>query len=107
RMLASLGFRAVMAADGEEALARYREDPEGVRLVLLDLTMPKLDGEEVFRTLHLLRPSLPVVLMSGYSEQEAAARFVGCGLAGFLAKPFKLDELAQKVGAALGLGGAG
>jgi PAS domain S-box-containing protein len=100
RMLGMMGFDVLQARDGEEALARFREAGE-VRLVLLDLTMPRLDGEETFRTLHLLAPAVPVILMSGYSEQEAASRFVGKGLAGFLAKPFRLDDLAAKVRAAL------
>lgn len=100
-MLRSLGFRVTGAADGDEALIRFRESPDSLRLVLLDLTMPKLDGEEVFRTIHALRPQLPVVLMSGFSEQEATARFAGAGLAGFLAKPFRLEELTSAVRVAL------
>jgi len=102
-MLRSLGFRVVEAPDGEEALARFREASGSFCLVLLDLTMPKLDGEEVFRTLQALRPQLPVVLMSGYSEMEATGRFAGSGLAGFLAKPFKFDELVASVRTALDL----
>jgi PAS domain S-box-containing protein len=101
RMLKTLGFRVIQAGDGEEALARLRESADEVRLVLLDLTMPKLDGEETFRTLHLLWPGLPVILMSGYSEHEASARFTGKGLAGFLAKPFRLEELTERVRSAL------
>ena len=95
RMLQSLGFKVIVARDGEEALVRWQEAPDEVRLVLLDLTMPKLDGEETFRTLHLLRPELPVILMSGFSEHEAAGRFAGKGLTGFLAKPFGLENLAE------------
>jgi two-component system, cell cycle sensor histidine kinase and response regulator CckA len=64
--------------------------------------MPKLDGEEVFRTLHLLRPELPVILMSGFSDHEASGRFAGNGLAGFLSKPFKVEDLVGRVRAALG-----
>jgi PAS domain S-box-containing protein len=95
RLLRSLGFGVLLARDGEEALARWHESADEIRLVLLDLTMPKLDGEETFRVLHLLRPDLPVVLMSGFSEHEAAGRFAGKGLAGFLAKPFRLEDLAE------------
>jgi CheY-like chemotaxis protein len=101
RLLRSLGFQVLLAQDGEEALTRWQAAADEVRLVLLDLTMPKLDGEETFRVLHLLRPDLPVVLMSGFSEHEAAGRFGGKGLAGFLAKPFRLADLAERVRAAL------
>jgi two-component system, cell cycle sensor histidine kinase and response regulator CckA len=97
RMLKSLGFHVISARDGEDALTRFQESPDAFRLVLLDLTMPRLDGVETFRTLHLLRPELPVILMSGYSEQEASARFAGEGLAGFLAKPFRLTDLVDRV----------
>ncbi len=101
RLLRSLGFTVIVAADGEEALAKFQETPEDFRLVLLDLTMPRLDGVETFRTLHLLRPNLPVILMSGFSEQEASARFAGKGLAGFLSKPFRLEDLTERVRSAL------
>ena len=101
RMVKTLGFDAVAAADGEEALDRFRESPEGFAMVLLDLTMPRLDGEETLRTLHLMNPNLPVILMSGFSEQETAAKFVGQQVAGFLTKPFtieKLEAAIRKVG---------
>jgi CheY-like chemotaxis protein len=66
-------------------------------LVLLDLTMPGLEGQEVFRQIRHLRPEVPVVLMSGYNEQEAVAHFTGKNLAGFLQKPFTLEELAHRL----------
>jgi CheY-like chemotaxis protein len=99
QMLRSLGFGVIEAADGEEALTRVRASKE-IRLVLLDLTMPRLDGAETFRRLHLLRPDLPVILMSGYSELEATSQLAGKGLAGFLPKPFSLKDLAGRVRAA-------
>lgn len=101
QMLQTLGFRTALAADGDEALVRFRAAPDSFRFVLLDLTMPKLDGEEVFRTLQGLRPKLPVVLMSGYNPHDAAGRFAGLELAGFLAKPFRLEELAACIRTAL------
>jgi DNA-binding NtrC family response regulator len=68
--------------------------PERFTLVLLDLTMPGLDGEEVFRRLRLIRPDARVVLMSGFNRVQAVDRFSGKGLAGFLQKPFTLDGLS-------------
>jgi PAS domain S-box-containing protein len=103
RMLETLGFRVVLAADGEEAIGLFRADPDAFRLVLLDLTMPRLGGEEVFRQLRQLRPELRVLLMSGYTEQEVTTRFAGKGLAGFLQKPFQLPTLLAKVRQALGV----
>jgi PAS domain S-box-containing protein len=101
-MLESLGFRVVLAADGQEAVARFRADPFAYRLVLLDLTMPRLGGEEVFRELRQLRPDVRVLLMSGYTEQEVTTRFAGQGLAGFLQKPFQMATLQAKVRQILG-----
>jgi FixJ family two-component response regulator len=61
--------------------------------VLLDLTMPKLDGEDTLMALRMIAPNLPVVLTSGYGEQAIVQRFVGRGLADFLPKPFVTEAL--------------
>ena len=97
RMLAALGFEVITARDGVEGLNAFRAAGETICAVLLDLTMPRLDGEETFRELRQLRPDARVILMSGFSEQEAGARFVGKGLAGFLQKPFTPDELREQL----------
>ncbi|WP_414662839.1 PAS domain-containing hybrid sensor histidine kinase/response regulator [Horticoccus sp. 23ND18S-11] len=94
RMLAVLGYTTECANDGREAVELYRADPSRFRIVLLDLTMPHLDGEETFRQLRHLNPGVRVVLMSGFNEQEAVSRFTGKGLAGFVQKPFDLESLA-------------
>ncbi len=101
RMVEKLGFNAVPAVDGREGLMRFTED-EGIVAVLLDLTMPRMDGEETFRELRLIRPAVKVVLMSGFNEQDAINRFTGKGLAGFLQKPFRVDDLREKLRGILG-----
>ena len=93
RMLATLGFTTEVAVDGREALEKYRAGPYRYHLVLLDLTMPHLDGEETFRQLRHINPGVKVLLMSGYSEQEAVGRFTGKGLAGFVQKPFEVERI--------------
>ncbi|GIW14964.1 MAG: hypothetical protein KatS3mg063_0817 [Tepidiforma sp.] len=100
RMLELSGFPVLLAADGAEAVALYRERP-GIDLVLLDLTMPAMDGEETFRELRRLDPGVRVILTSGYSEQDAADRFAGTGLAGFIQKPYRPQDLIETVRAAL------
>jgi len=97
RMLTSLGFSVETAADGREGVELYRRNPGRYALVLLDLTMPHLDGEEAFRQLRQLHPGVKVLLMSGYNQQEAAGRFTGKGLAGFVQKPFEVERLAAAV----------
>jgi CheY-like chemotaxis protein len=100
-MLELLGFRVVTAADGREAVSRYRELLDDAPLVLLDLTMPHLDGAGAFRALRQLRPDVRVVLMSGYSEHAVEPQFAGKGLAGFVQKPFRLDALRRAMRQAL------
>ena len=93
RMLESMGFRVLLASDGRHALNVYADHRDAIVGVLMDLTMPRLDGEETFRELRRVDPQVRVLLMSGYNEQDAIARFVGKGLAGFIQKPFSIEDL--------------
>lgn len=100
RSLEQLGFSVVLAHDGLDGLEKFRSGgPYAV--VLLDLTMPRLDGEQTLRALHAAEANLPILLMSGFNEQATVERFVGRGLAGFLPKPFTVDLLARRVREAL------
>jgi len=94
-LLRELGFEVRTAADGCEALERFREHDGRFVAVILDLTMPKLDGEETFLELRRIHPGVKVILTSGYNEQEVSQRFVGRGLAGFIQKPYQLEDLRQ------------
>jgi CheY-like chemotaxis protein len=96
-MLKRLGYQVITAADGLEALTIFRERQNEIACVLLDLTMPHLDGHEAFREMRQLCPDVKVILASGYTEQDATERFVGKGLGGFLQKPFQLRTLAAKL----------
>ena len=62
-----------------------------IACVLLDLTMPKMNGEEAFRAMRQISPGVRVILSSGYSEETATGRLSGLGLAGFIQKPYQLD----------------
>ena len=97
RMLEALGFAAQLADHGRTGVEMFAATPEVFTLVVLDLTMPHMDGEEAFHKITALRPGVRVLLMSGFNEQEAIARFTGKGLAGFLQKPFTLDALREKL----------
>ena len=95
--LASLkraGFQVVTANDGVDAVELLATD-RGFHAVLLDMTMPRMDGVEAFRRIKELQPDLPVVLTSGYSAQETTGRFDGDGIAGFIQKPFMPSALVQ------------
>jgi CheY-like chemotaxis protein len=97
RILQSLGFKVLAATDGEDGLARFKNHAHETVAVLLDLTMPGMDGVAVFQELRNLREDVPVLLMSGYNQQDAVSRFAGKGPAGFLQKPFTLDQLVEKL----------
>jgi two-component system, cell cycle sensor histidine kinase and response regulator CckA len=102
QMLQHLGFTVLTAADGREALEVFRAHGAAIACVLLDLTMPHMDGAEAFRELRRLREDVRVVLSSGYSEQEVTQRFVGKGLAGFIQKPYQSEALAAVLRRVLG-----
>ncbi len=91
------GFTVAEAHGGRDAVALVTAEPTRFRLVLLDLTMPDMGGEETFRELRRVAPLLKVILMSGYNEQEVTRQFVGRGLAAFLQKPFRAEELDAAV----------
>ena len=96
RILGRQGFEVLKAESGAQALELFRAHTEEIAVVLLDLTMPGLSGEETFRELRRIRPDVRVILSSGYNEQDAIDRFVGEGLAGFLKKPYSNADLVRK-----------
>ena len=93
QMLERSGFSVLTARDGAEGVSVYRANARQIELVLVDLTMPSLSGEEAFRAMRQVRPDVRVVLMSGYSSHELATRLGAEGLAGFIQKPFRVEEL--------------
>ncbi len=96
-MLERMGFAVVLASDGREGVDAFRRLAGENPLVLLDLTMPHLDGAAAYRELRRIRPDVRAILMSGYSEQSIASQFAGKGLAGFIQKPFRLAQLQQTI----------
>jgi PAS domain S-box-containing protein len=96
-ILGHIGFATLQAEDGLEALKALRLHREEISLVLMDLTMPHLDGEETYQQLRQEGFTTPVVLSSGFNESEAITRFTGKGLAGFLQKPYRAAELVKLV----------
>lgn len=95
-MLKELGFDVITANDGREAIKAFK-DGLGISFVILDLTMPHLDGEQCFRELRQLNPDVKVIMSSGYNEQEVTQKFVGKGLAGFIQKPYRLSVLREAI----------
>jgi PAS domain S-box-containing protein len=91
------GYNVITAMDGREGVELLRKHQAAIRVVLLDLTMPVMNGEEALRIIRTINPTIPVVLSSGFNEVEAIRRFTGKGLAGFIQKPYTAAALATKV----------
>jgi two-component system cell cycle sensor histidine kinase/response regulator CckA len=102
-MVERLGFEVALAADAHEALDIFRRRGDGVRAVLLDLSMPGMTGEQALHELRAIRPEARVILMSGYDSADVIRRFRTGELAGFLQKPFRLEDLKARLREAVGL----
>jgi signal transduction histidine kinase/ActR/RegA family two-component response regulator len=100
RLLEAFGLTVHVAEGGPEAIARLMAAPNAIDAVLLDMTMPEMSGADVFIRMREVRPDLPVVLMSGYHEDELSEE-VGAGISGFVQKPFTPADLASRMRVAL------
>ena len=103
-IFAEFGYTVHTAANGEEALRKVTEHGAGIHCVLLDLTMPQMDGEETLHELRRIDAKVRVVISSGYTEAEIAPQFAGKPLFGFLQKPYTLNALTQCLRDAMGDG---
>jgi CheY-like chemotaxis protein len=97
RMVEHAGFAVLTASDGEAAVRLYRQHHNKIVCVLLDVTMPEMNGEETFRELRKIHPDVRVILSSGCSEGAITASFSPLGLAGFIQKPYQRDTLIAKL----------
>jgi len=100
-LLSALGFEVVTASSGREGIELYHTHAEKIRLVVLDLAMPVMSGEQVLPKLKEISSDVKVLLSSGYTQTEARTRFAGAGLVGFLQKPFTLESLKRALHQAL------
>jgi CheY-like chemotaxis protein len=100
-MAHQLGFQVIEAMDGREAVVLFEQMHDQLAVVLMDLTMPHMDGREAFMCMQAVNPKVPVILTSGYSEQQAISEFMGRGLAGFLPKPYQRIQFQTVVQKAL------
>jgi len=100
--LQHLGFETLEAGDGLEALQVFEANRDRIRMILMDLTMPRMDGETAYRELRRLGMLTPVVLTSGFCAVDVLDHFQGKGIAGFLQKPYRLHALLREIRKALG-----
>ncbi|MCA9936659.1 MAG: PAS domain S-box protein [Anaerolineales bacterium] len=96
-ILALAGVEVFTASNGAAGLDLYRERMADIDLILLDLSMPEMNGEETYQRLRQINPQVRVILSSGYNQMEATRHFLGKGLAAFLQKPFNAENLIATV----------
>lgn len=97
RVLENAGFDVHTADDGQHGLEVFAQYSDGIVAVVLDLTMPRMDGLEFLRQFRQIAPRVPAMVMSGYSETEVSTQFAGMGVNGFIQKPFEPFVLVELV----------
>ncbi|HUR55178.1 MAG TPA: MASE1 domain-containing protein [Gemmataceae bacterium] len=101
-MLEQLGYAVTTASDGVEAVEVFTREPDSIQAVLLDMTMPRMDGAEVLAAIREIEPRVPVVLCSGFTEDAIPTHLSSGGVTGFLQKPFTMLDLGRQIRRALG-----
>jgi PAS domain S-box-containing protein len=101
RVLEAAGAAVITADNGRAAVDRFRQNPAGIDCVVLDFTMPDMNGEETYRQLRGVRDDVRVVVSSGYAEEDVTQRFEGQNVGEFISKPFRPNELLRAVALAL------
>jgi CheY-like chemotaxis protein len=98
RFLEAAGYTVVPAGDGDEGLSLFREQADRLALVILDLTMPRMDGCEALREIRRIKGGARVIVSSGYAEEDVARRFVDNEMPdAFLQKPYTRGAFLEKV----------
>ena len=105
-LLECRGATVLTAADGPAGIELFQRKADEIDVVLLDMTMPGMGGDEVYRRIVSIKPEARIILSSGYTEQETTARFDGQPLAGFVQKPYTVEALVASVGSAIGGSGS-
>ena len=97
QMIRALGYEVLTASGGKAAVSLFEAEKERIDLVILDMIMPEMSGEETFQRIKTLGPKVPVLLSSGYSVDGKAQEILDLGCRGFLQKPFSLQSLSAKI----------
>ena len=100
-LLERSGFKILTATNCQEAVQVFRDNADTIVVVILDYSMPGGRSNDVFKELQDIRPNIPVIMMSGYTEEDVTGSFKGQGIVGFLQKPFRRAELLGKIDEAI------
>ncbi len=101
RMLKTAGFDVLLAENGIDAIEIYRNNRSSIGCVILDLTMPEMDGHEALLALRKTEDSIPIIISSGYSELDINTQFEGENISGFLQKPYQFEDLLAVIDKAI------
>ena len=96
-ILDTLGYRVIVARNGQEAIDIYKARQEEIDLVILDMIMPGMGGSEIFNVLKEINPRIKVILSSGYSIDGRPANMLDRGCRAFIQKPYSMGDLSQKI----------
>ncbi len=96
-MIGKMGYKTKSAQNCDEAITQYRDNPDNIDLVVLDLIMPGTSGSETFDMLRQINPRAKVLLASGYSIDSQAMELIDRGCNGFIQKPYSLEDLSRKI----------
>ena len=97
QILENLGYSALSARSGAEAIEVYRAHQDEIILVILDMIMPDLGGGETYDRLKKISPEIKILLSSGYSINGQASEIMDRGCNGFIQKPFNIKQLSRKI----------
>ncbi|MBN2434396.1 MAG: response regulator [Spirochaetes bacterium] len=101
RMLKNFGLSVIEACNGQECIDIFIQNNRDIDLVLLDIMMPGIGGDEVFMVINKINPKVPVIMVSGFVQKDRFERINKKNIAGFISKPFTLDELYSSIGGVL------
>ena len=96
-LLKKMGLNVLLAEDGLEGLQLVRQHGDQLQLVILDITMPRMDGEDLFKEIRMIAPDMPIIISSGYSEKDIKNRFGDELALTFVQKPYHLSVLMNAV----------
>lgn len=96
-MLVRLGFDVLTAEDGTQALEIFSQDPDKFGLVIFDMTMPTMDGGQLFREIRRIHPNVKAVLSSGYHDKSSIDELREFGLSGYLPKPYNIYQIEEEL----------
>lgn len=96
-LLTELGYQVITAINGRAALKKIKENFKAIKIIMLDITLPDMEGTEVLDRIKILNPEVPILLMSGYSRDEKINRIIHKSNNNFIQKPFNLKQLSEKL----------